>query len=508
MPKGGIRVETVAALPRLAWVAEVPRAGGEVTVRCGAAVERAGEAIVEGVWDGPFAALDFDASEAFFGTGLRLRGERVLASASSAPVDRLLYAELADRTVVANSLPLLLAATGARLVLDHDYFDELKASQRGRSGQPGRLLVRHPELVELRHLHLGNLVLEAGSTTIEFRGRRRELASYQEYLGRLRGTIARLGENLASPARRTPLEAWAVVSSGYDSAAVACLARNAGVERCFTTRPGPGPDAGLEDGTAVAAALGLECRTLRHPSTCADASEVAFYAPTVWGSEVGLIGATRALAARAGAHALFTGHFGDVAWDVADVPFAPTDDLQRGVDDGLGLAEVRLVSGFVNVAVPVLFGRELDDLRRISRSPEMAPWRLGTRYDRPIPRRILESAGVPRALFGQRKRAIWEAVWEQPFDAGVRAEFVAWLDRRLPGADRRLRAFRALTALDRAVLRWSRKLLAGRGFVRVPFAVQRRPLAGHDARQLMFQYSNDLLADRYAAALGVAPPPP
>jgi hypothetical protein len=112
MPKGGIRVETVAALPRLAWVAEVPRAGGEVTVRCGAAVERAGEAIVEGVWDGPFAALDFDASEAFFGTGLRLRGERVLASASSAPVDRLLYAELADRTVVANSLPLLLAATG------------------------------------------------------------------------------------------------------------------------------------------------------------------------------------------------------------------------------------------------------------------------------------------------------------------------------------------------------------------------------------------------------------
>src|SRR2546427_8786426 len=35
-----------------------------------------------------------------------------------------------------------------------------------------------------------------------------------------------------------------------------------------------------------------------------------------------------------------------------------------------------------------------------------APWRLGSDYDRPIPRRILEEAGIPRRLFGNRKKAV------------------------------------------------------------------------------------------------------
>lgn len=43
--------------------------------------------------------------------------------------------------------------------------------------------------------------------------------------------------------------------------------------------------------------------------------------------------------------------------------------------------------------------------QRISHSPEMRPWVLGRRYDKPIPRRILEEAGVPRGTFGEVKRA-------------------------------------------------------------------------------------------------------
>ena len=36
---------------------------------------------------------------------------------------------------------------------------------------------------------------------------------------------------------------------------------------------------------------------------------------------------------------------------------------------------------------------------------EMDPWRLGTTYDRPIPRRIAEDAGLAREMFGQVKMA-------------------------------------------------------------------------------------------------------
>lgn len=44
-------------------------------------------------------------------------------------------------------------------------------------------------------------------------------------------------------------------------------------------------------------------------------------------------------------------------------------------------------------------------LSKIAKSEAMRPWRLNTEYDRPIPRRIAEEAGVPRELFGQKKQA-------------------------------------------------------------------------------------------------------
>ena len=39
----------------------------------------------------------------------------------------------------------------------------------------------------------------------------------------------------------------------------------------------------------------------------------------------------------------------------------------------------------------------------INRSPEMKPWCVVGNYDRPIVRRIVEEAGVPREPFGNRK---------------------------------------------------------------------------------------------------------
>jgi hypothetical protein len=41
----------------------------------------------------------------------------------------------------------------------------------------------------------------------------------------------------------------------------------------------------------------------------------------------------------------------------------------------------------------------------------MMPWSIGGNYDRPLPRRIGESAGGPRACFGQLKKAVG-----QPFN--------------------------------------------------------------------------------------------
>ena len=111
-------------LARLAWLARIDRQAKRVTVTHGRDVERGDSWLVEGVWPGPFSDLGFAGTEHFFGSGLKLteRGVRLVPSCAS--VDRLLLAELEEIVYASNSLPLLLAATGARLDLSLIHISE------------------------------------------------------------------------------------------------------------------------------------------------------------------------------------------------------------------------------------------------------------------------------------------------------------------------------------------------------------------------------------------------
>jgi hypothetical protein len=84
---------------------------------------------------------------------------------------------------------------------------------------------------------------------------------------------------------------------------------------------------------------------------------------------------------------------------------APDDWLKRKDSTGLGFCEHRLLKGVIHCPVPFWGIRNLLDIKKISEHAEMKPWSVGGDYDRPIPRRIAEEAGVSRALFGQKKSA-------------------------------------------------------------------------------------------------------
>jgi hypothetical protein len=114
-------------------------------------------------------------------------------------------------------------------------------------------------------------------------------------------------------------------------------------------------------------------------------------------------------------------------WDLNPWERAYQDaGVLRGDTTALMLTEIRLQCGFINIAVPSLLARSLQQIAAMAASPEMAPWRLGNGYDRPIPRRILETAGVPRALFGARKKAVVERRI-YPVNPALRRQFFAYL---------------------------------------------------------------------------------
>jgi hypothetical protein len=122
-------------------------------------------------------------------------------------------------------------------------------------------------------------------------------------------------------------------------------------------------------------------------------------------SEVSFHGMAKYIESHCSTAVVFTGHHGDAVWDV-NLP----DDLlnaQRRAHSLIGYCqEMRLKAGFINIPVPIIEMANIKDIVSISRSPEMAPWRLNNNYDRPIARRIAEDAGVPRHLFGQKKKFI------------------------------------------------------------------------------------------------------
>jgi hypothetical protein len=79
---------------------------------------------------------------------------------------------------------------------------------------------------------------------------------------------------------------------------------------------------------------------------------------------------------------------------------------------------------------------------RISQSAEMRPYLIpGSSYNRPIPRRIAEEAGVPREAFGVRKTAADLMAWQERefLSAPALVDYQAWLKENRAAWYRRLR---------------------------------------------------------------------
>jgi hypothetical protein len=103
---------------------------------------------------------------------------------------------------------------------------------------------------------------------------------------------------------------------------------------------------------------------------------------------------------------LFNGVHGDTVWNRV------TADRQwRRLDAcGASMQEFRIRTGFVHAPLPFFACDSQASIVAISQSAEMEPWTLWNGYDRPIPRRIVEAAGVEREWFGMEKKAVTVAI--------------------------------------------------------------------------------------------------
>src|SRR5262249_40534922 len=131
-----------------------------------------------------------------------------------------------------------------------------------------------------------------------------------------------------------------------------------------------------------------------HAWSAAELPEPPFLASDAHGGDVFFKGAEQALRGKI----LLTGYHGDKIWDKHTTKLSP--DIVRGDQSGLSLTEYRLTIGMLHCPVCFWGVRQIEEVNAISHRDEMAPWDLHNNYNRPICRRIVETAGVPREMFG------------------------------------------------------------------------------------------------------------
>jgi hypothetical protein len=479
-----INYRNLRKLPKLAWLAEVDQAHKTVDLWHGSSVECQADWCVEGVWEDDFERGNFHLVENFFGSGVRVEGESLLFSTSVAPVDRVVHVTWKDRCYVSNSLVQLLARTGARLSFQHDYGAETFASRSGIHRYPAAIRVEHTDFREVYQEYHGNLVYEGGSLRRSVRSQPRPFVSFSDYHDMLLRTLEKMRANYSSPRRSHAMADFATTSTGYDSAAVSALAKSIGVRQSFTTAEDARADERhRESGLPVVEALGLEPILLRSNSDEVGPGERYFLAASIDGSEIVYHDLIGYIESRCQSAVVFTGYYGDVVWSRAMPSFR--DDIRRKDVSGLGITEVRLAAGFVHVPVPMMYARNIADIVAISNSAEMQPWSVPRDYDRPIPRRIAETAGALREAFGTTKRA-QVFYYNRPKNKLLEKEFFAAVGRGLRTTRMRLELFDILRDLDFRLAKW-------RGSK--PALDDRLP----NRRSLMFVWAANSLAAEFGA---------
>ena len=404
--------------PKLAWVAVLEPEDERLVVHHGPMVEIRRDWAVEGVWDGDFKNGDFDKTDLFFGSGIRVRGGGVTFVSSSTGCDRLWYIEINSCFYVSNSLPALLGSAGLTLISDYKKYTDDIATIRSKG-----LYTYHKNIPvnggKVNIIYYNNIEYKGGVLFVSEKiTKKYDFSNYKKYKEFLCSTAKKIGANATSNDRANPINMLVGLSSGYDSVAAAVVAKSAGCNKAASITNSSSFWRGSDSGEEIAKYLSLNCDLYKHKSKNYK-NEAAVWAGSgsPGGRNLSLFNYAEPLTL------FFSGGYGDTVWDRAK------QDLKEpvGAFEEL-ICEFRLIQGVILTQVPWWGIRQAADIQKISLLDEMKPWTLGNDYDRPIPRRLGEEDGVPRKIFGiTKKNTASNSPFWWPAQPELRKDFNSYL---------------------------------------------------------------------------------
>ncbi|ADE15275.1 conserved hypothetical protein [Nitrosococcus halophilus Nc 4] len=397
-----------AAIPRLAWCASITKGNDTVVVEHGPWVERATTFFVEGAWLGDFCKGKLRDSEVLLGSGGTLNSSEVFFFPATYPTERLHSVCNGNTLYISNSFCYLLEVSSLQLLDDYGFYEtDFFSILRGHNKAVTSVPLDRKHRVTL-HYHDG-IAIDRDLTQRRIpRPAPPVFTNYTGYIDYLTEIIHAIYDNATDTARAIRYTPLSSLSTGYDSPACTALAKSIGCTEAITfidSRHGH-----MEDATDIAKALEVTLLPVKREAyfELHQYPEAEFLATGNGGDDVVYAPLSTTLEKRL----FIKGDFGDGLWNVT-TKNVDNHRYGRSTTGGLGgsMSEFRLRVGFLNLPIPLLTMYRRPELNKISLSNEMSKFRLGGWYDRPIPRRMAEEAGVPRQAFGTIKKAVTQPMW-------------------------------------------------------------------------------------------------
>ena len=388
-------------LPPLACAAYV--CGDKISVLHGSAVECHENCFVEGAWCGNFREMDFISADWFCGTGACINEDSIVFSTPTHVTYGLYSVNVTMGYCISNSIYFLMALENLHYDTDYanyevDFNTVLDGINRyketvGVLDDEGRQ--KNIRIAYFKTIAINNL----GEYKVKNKEAVQPFTCFEDYYCRLLDDMKKMVENATDPSRRHTYGMITTISRGYDAPCCAAIAKKIGCETAITfqAKGKYKEDCGVDVAKAMGYKNVIEVDANEYISRI-DLVEAEYICSGELGAQIAFSSFDNYIKG----NICFTGERGDSIWgrfsDNRNNEFAFNDMLSH-----LGSCERRLWLNYISVPMPLYGATSWTSIYDISNSEEMRPWCINNDYDRPIPRRIVEQAGVKREQFGMRK---------------------------------------------------------------------------------------------------------
>lgn len=263
-----------------------------------------------------------------------------------------------------------------------------------------RVIYSNGELVDVRIYYYRNITInDSNSIRVEKKKKEAPFKDFSDYYNRLCSSVGGTILNAQDGKRKLQYGVVTTISKGYDAPCCAAIAKKYGCNTAVTFHA-VGKYA-EDSGVDIAKALGYK-RILERDPDAYMARKDLVEAEQLSSGEIGSDLCFVAFDDIFSNNIVFTGDRGDSVW-AKENSFVNDNFEFDDILSHIGFSERRLWLGYISIPMPLFGASAWSSIQRISNSDEMKPWIMNNDYDRPIPRRIVEEAGVSRNMFGIEK---------------------------------------------------------------------------------------------------------